>query len=128
MTKISYSLIDNEYKLTIGTPNSINIDVNIEINDNQQIIINEVSATNPEVIELKNITDKDVNLSNYHIKDKSGAEYKFDNIEIIANSYLILYGSDEKNIIENKIYLYQMYWVFLDHLYPLEYMDVSISS
>jgi len=101
----SYSLIDNAYKLTIGTPNIKNIDVDISLDDTKDIIINEVSSYEPEAIELKNITNKDVDLSGYSIMDKSGIVYNFKNIKIKANSYLVLYGSDEASIIDNKIYL-----------------------
>lgn len=103
---ISYSLIDNEYKLTLGTPNGQNIlnETNINNYNKTDIIINEVSI-NPEAIELKNITDKDINLSNYYIKDKSNIKYEFNNITIKSNSYLILYGSETPSITNNKIYL-----------------------
>ena len=102
---ISYSYIDNIYKLTIPTANTKNID-DILINNNEKdIIINEVSSTNPEAIELKNITDRDIELDNYYIRDKSGLSYKLDNVKIKANSYLILYGSEVASNTDNKIYL-----------------------
>ena len=101
----SYSKIDSEYKITVGTPNAKNEDIRPEHNTNKDIVINEVSATNPEAIELKNLTNADVSLSNYYIKDKSGIIYKFDDIKIKANSCLVLYGSEVPNTIDNKIYL-----------------------
>ena len=102
---ISYSKIDNNYQLTLGSPNSKNIQSDEIMVNNKEIIINEVSTTNPEVIELKNLTDKDIDLSNYYIKDKSDIKYQFKDTIIKANSYLILYGSDNSDIIDNKIYL-----------------------
>ena len=101
----SYSLINNKYKLTIATPNTENINIEISDDTTKDIIINEVSATNPEAIELKNLTDKDIDLSNYYIKDKSEIKYQFKDIKIKANSYLVLYGSDKASITDNKIYL-----------------------
>lgn len=101
----SYSLINNHYKLTIGSPSAENIDIEVNNDITKDVIINEVSATYPEAIELKNITDKDINLSNYYIKDKSEIKYKFDNVIIKANSYLVLYGSEVSSIKDNNIYL-----------------------
>ena len=101
----SYSYIDNKYKNTIGTPNAKNIDTPPVTNIEKDIIINEVSATTPEAIELKNITGKEIDLSNYYIKDKNDIIYKFKNTKISGNSYLVLYGSDTPNIKDNKIYL-----------------------
>ena len=101
----SYSLIDNKYKLTIGSPNDTNIDIELDTDTTKDVIINEVSATYPEAIELKNITDKEIDLSNYYIKDKSETKYNFKNVKIPANSYLVLYGSDKPSTKDNKIYL-----------------------
>ncbi|MBQ2873510.1 MAG: CotH kinase family protein [Bacilli bacterium] len=102
---ISYSLIDNNYKLTIGTPYKTNEDIELNFDDTIDVIINEVTIKSPEAIELKNLTDKDIDLSNYYIQDKSGIKYEFKNIKIKANSYLVLYGSDTPSITNNKIYL-----------------------
>jgi len=102
---ISYSLINNKYKLTIGSPNSINKDIKIDNNIIKDVVINEVSSSNPEAVELKNLTSEDIDLSNYTITDSSGVEYQLENIIIKANSYLILYGSDIPEIKDNKIYL-----------------------
>ena len=101
----SYSYINNNYKFTIGTPNAQNIDIESTKNIEQDVIINEVSASNPEAIELKNLTNKDIDLSNYYIKDKSNTIYRFENTKILANSYLVLYGSDTSGNKDNKIYL-----------------------
>lgn len=104
-SNIAYSLIDSKYKLTIGTPNRKNEDIELKNNITKDIIINEISSSNEEAIELRNITNRDINLSKYSIKDKSGVEYKFNDTIIKANSYLVLYGSDTKKLEENKIYL-----------------------
>lgn len=102
---ISYSLIDNQYKLTVSTPNSVNIDEYADYNNDIDVIINEVSIKNNDSIELKNMTNKDIDLTNYFLKDKSGIEYHFKDTKIKANSYLVLYGSDIASISNNKIYL-----------------------
>ena len=102
----AYSLIDNTYKFTIGTPNTSNVDLPTNVNTDHDIIINEVTAsTEPEAIELKNNTDREIDLSSYSIKDKSGTKYQFKDIKIKANSYLVIYGSDKPSIIDNKIYV-----------------------
>lgn len=102
---ISYSLIDNQYKLTISTPNSVNIDEYVDYNNDIDVIINEVSITNGDFIELKNMANKDIDLSNYFLKDKSGVEYHFKDTLIKANSFLVIYGSDVASVTNNKIYL-----------------------
>jgi len=103
ISDISYSLIDNKFKFTIGTPFSPNEDIEVDSNIIKDVIINEVSSTNPEAIELKNITDKDIDLSKYYLKEKSGKKYQFKNIKIKANSYLVVYGSDTESITNNQI-------------------------
>lgn len=102
---ISYSFIENKYETTIGTPNSINILEGIDINNDVDVIINEVSIKDYDSIELKNITNRDIDLSGYFLKDKSGKEYHFKNAKIKANSFLVLYGSDIEYVDNNKIYL-----------------------
>lgn len=101
----SLSLIKNEYKLTIATPYSINEDIEVSNNITKDIIISEVSIKDIDTIELKNITNKDINLNHYSLKDKNGNTYKFKDTIIKDNSYLVVYGSDEASITDNKIYL-----------------------
>ena len=60
----------------------------------KDIIINEVSAVNSEWIELKNITESDINLSKYSITDNSGRLVKLPDVTIEANGYYVMYGSD----------------------------------
>lgn len=90
-----------------------------EKEEDKEIQINEVSSIEAEWIELKNLTNNDINLSNYKIGDKSGKTASLQNLTIKANSFIIVYGSDNyyynKNIytgfhINNsteKIYLYK---------------------
>ena len=101
----SYSLIDNDFVLTIGTPYRKNEIGEVETKKTQDIIINEVTINEPEAIELYNKTDKAISLSGYSIEDKSGIKYEFDKETINANSYLVLYGSDKKETKDGKIYL-----------------------
>ena len=100
---ISYSLINNNYVKTLGTPYKEN--ELIEIDDNNDVIINEVTITSPEAIELYNSTAKDIDLDTYYIEDKSGKKYEFDKTIIKAKSYLALYASDVKEEKDGKIYL-----------------------
>ena len=101
---ISYSLINDNYVNTLGTPYKEN--KLIDVDDNKMdVIINEVTINNPESIELYNTSNEDIDLSGYSIEDKSGASYTFDKITIKANSYLVLYASDNKEIKDGKIYL-----------------------
>ena len=90
-------------KPTIGKANDDNY---IKDNDStKDIIINEVSAVNSEWIELKNITDKDINLSKYSISDNSGKLVKLPNITIKANGYYVLYGSDKYSVYNGNTYI-----------------------
>ena len=102
----SYSYVDDAYYLTIGTPYRENEKTKSDNVSKADIIINEVSITSNDMIELKNLTNSDINLENYYIQDKSGTKYQFDKkTSIKKNSYLVLYGSDKKGIIDNKINL-----------------------
>lgn len=74
------------------------------INYQQDLIINEVSAIDPEAIEIKNLTNETINLSNYTLGDKSGNLMKFPNTKIKPNGYLVVYGSDKYSYKNNKIY------------------------
>lgn len=102
---ISYGLYNNEWHYynypTIGSVNTNKFITNQTTN--QDIIINEVSALNPEAIELKNLTNKTINLSSYSLSDDSGTTMKFPNINIKPNGYLVVYGSDKYSYKNNKI-------------------------
>lgn len=103
---LSYGLYENNwYKYnnpSFGTANQNNYLQETETK--KTVIINEVSAINPEAIELKNITNKDINLSDYSIGDKSGYTYNLPKVTLKANSYITLYGSDNPSYKNNKIY------------------------
>lgn len=77
---------------------------NESIDNIKDIIINEVSSLSPEAIEIKNITEKDINLSNYSIGDKSGKTIKFPNITLKSGKYLTIYGSDKYSYSSGKLY------------------------
>lgn len=106
-SNVSYGLYENNWyyykKPTFGKKNDDKYTTNIEIE--KDIIINEVSSINPEAIELKNITNQNIDLSNYAIGDKSGTITKFPSIKIKANSYLVVYGSDKYSYKNNKVYI-----------------------
>ena len=93
----NFVLSDDDNEIVLSDNNKKEIDV-VHIQNNNIIIkdvqINEVSSMGIEAIELKNLTDKDINLSNYKIGDKSGKLASLSNITIKANSYVVVYGSD----------------------------------
>ena len=55
----------------------------------KEIRINEVEAVNKDVIELKNLADKDIDLSNYYLMDNSDTKQVLSGT-IKANSYLVI--------------------------------------
>lgn len=75
-----------------------------DIDKTKEIIITEVSSIGTEAIEIKNITNKDINLSDYSIGDKSGKTMKFPNITLKSGNYLVVYGSDNYRYSQGKIY------------------------
>ena len=101
----AYSLIDDKFEITIGTPFKENQNIKKEENNKSDVIINEVTINSPESIELKNVTDKDIKLNGYHLEDKSGAKYEFKDTTIKANSYLVVYASDKAEEKNGKIYV-----------------------
>lgn len=105
-SNLSYGLYEgNWYKYnntTFGKENNDNY-----LGDERivkDLIINEVSSIGVEVIELKNISGNDINLSNYSIGDKSGYTYNLPNITLKKDAYIILYGSDKASF-NDKIYV-----------------------
>lgn len=76
----------------------------LDVDNSRDIIINEVSSLNEEFIELKNVTKNSINLKKYSIKDKSGKEMNFPDVEISGGGYLVVYGSDEYSYSKGKIY------------------------
>ncbi len=76
--------------------------------DDRKIVINEVSALNPEAIEIKNVSEETINLKNYKIGDKSSKPVNLPNIELKPNSYHVVYSSNNFSINnrDDVIYLY----------------------
>lgn len=89
----AYSLIDNNYKITLGMPGEQNVD--LKPIDKQELIINEVSSVNPEAIELRNLSNHEIDLTNYYLMNKKGEKVSLNNLKIKANAYLVLYSTDE---------------------------------
>lgn len=106
-TNVSMGLYnDNWYyynEPTFGKENTNNYRVTID--STKDIVINEVSAIGTEAIEIKNITNYDIDLSNYSIGDKGGNVIKFPKITLKKDGYLTLYGSDNYSYNNGKIYL-----------------------
>jgi len=100
----SFSYLDNDYKITIGTPERENILEQVVITKEKDITINEVVSIENEAIELKNNTDKDIDLKYYSIGDKTGVKASLKGLVIKANSYVVIYGSDNYSYANNKLY------------------------
>lgn len=72
-----------------------------------QIIINELlpnpqgKDTEGEFIELKNLSDLEINLAGWQIKDKSGKTYTFNQEKIPAQGFLVLAYSQSKITLNN---------------------------
>jgi len=99
---ISYGLYNDEWKYysnnSIGKSNTNNY---IKDTVTKDIIINEVSF---DKIELFNLTNKDINLSNYSIEDNSKTKVNLPNVNLKANSYYIIYTSDTYSYNNDKLY------------------------
>ena len=105
-SNLSYGLYQNEwYKYNLPSFGKSNTNNYLKSELIKDVIINEVSASNTEAIELKNVTNQNISLKEYSIGDKSGAIYNLPNITIKANSYITLYGSDKASYKNNKVYL-----------------------
>lgn len=106
-SNISYGLYEESWyrynNPSFGKENSNNYLKNNDIL--KDIVINEVSSITNEMIELKNISDQDLNLSNYSIGDKSGYTYKLPSITLKSGSYITLYGSDKPGYSNKKVYV-----------------------
>ncbi len=89
-SNLSYGLYKDKWYLynypSFGKENSNNY---LKDEIEKKIIINEVSVYPKEMIELKNISDSDINLKGYSIGDKSGVKYDLTNV-IKKDSYLAL--------------------------------------
>jgi len=87
---------------SIGKENSNNYIENQ--NFEKELAINEVSILPTEIIEIKNLTNNDINLSTYSIADKSGVKSKLPNVVLKPNSYYLVYGSDNYSYSNKKLY------------------------
>ena len=117
---LSYGLFDDKWYLysipSFGKENTNNYLYGETKKEEKKLIINEVSIYPKEAIEIKNISDSDINLEGYSISDKSGKEYNFKKQVIksggvlsfntttlgfsINNSNEILYLYHEKNMVD----------------------------
>ena len=74
------------------------------------VFINEVSTYPKEAVELKNIGEEDINLSEYSISDKSGNQYHFKNNHVIKKKGYIYFNASTLGMSINNtnevIYLY----------------------
>ncbi|MBQ7136973.1 MAG: CotH kinase family protein [Bacilli bacterium] len=104
---LSYGYYSDSWQLystnTFGEENSSSYIKNMNVA--KSIQINEVSAVGVEGVELKNLTNNDINLSNYSIGDKSGTMTSLPDIVLKANSFITLYGSDYYSYHNGIIYL-----------------------
>lgn len=89
-SQMSVGIFNNEWYIykesSFGEENKDNY-LNVVENSKKNIIINEVSLNQ---VELKNKSDKVVDLSSYSISDKSGVIKNLAGKEIKANGYLVL--------------------------------------
>lgn len=94
-------------KSTMGSKNSDEYydDVLGILNKDKNLIITEVSSVYKEAVEIKNISDKNINLNGYKIGDKSGTVKSIGNVNIKANGYYVYYGLNLNNS-DEVVYLY----------------------
>jgi len=104
---ISLGYYDNKWlyysENSIGSENKDNYVNNYEYE--KELIINEVSILPSEVIELKNVSNNSINLSNYYISDKSGVKSKLPNVNLKSGGYYLLYASDRYSYSNGRLYI-----------------------
>ena len=100
---ISYGRYNNKWHYYNNPSFGMENDINYlhDIVTEKDIIINEVSESS---LELRNISDRDINLSTYSIGDKSGKTTKLPNVNLKKDGYIILYESDNYAYKNGKIY------------------------
>lgn len=74
-------------------------------NKDKDLLITEVSSVYKEGIEIKNISDKNINLNGYKIGDKSGSVKSIGNVTVKSNGYYVYYGLNLNNS-DEIVYLY----------------------
>ena len=107
----SYGLYNDKwhiyYQTSFGSANKNNFATG-EIAKN--VVINEVSIYPKEALELKNMSDKDIDLRGYYLSDKSGKKYDLKNKTIKKDGYLVLSSGTLGFNINNsneELFLYQ---------------------
>ncbi len=83
-----------------------NVCINEVVYSNKSVLEDSFGET-PDLIELYNASDKDVNLSNWLIIDDTtkSTYWKFPNVVIPAKSFLVLYASGRDGVFENELHL-----------------------
>ena len=90
------------YNATFGKENSNETQSFITTGNNEAgVVINEVTNT---AIELKNVTDKDIDLKNYRIKGNNNYIMTFPSVTIKAGKFLVIYESSKYSYSNGKIY------------------------
>lgn len=92
---------------TMGRVNSDKFynDIHSITNKDKSLIITEVSSVYKEGVEIKNISDKSINLNGYKIGDKSGDIKTLGNVSVKAKGYYVYYGLNLNNS-DEIVYLY----------------------
>jgi len=95
---------------TNSTKGSVNSDfyyenINDIVNLKKKLVINEVSSVYNEGVEIKNISDDNINLGGYKIGDKSGVIKSLDSVVIKPFGYYVYYGLSLNNS-DEVVYLY----------------------
>ena len=96
--------LDDESKNIIISDNLKREVTKLNISNNittKEVRINEVVAIGNDAIELKNLTNEDIVLSNYEISDNSGVLVSLKDVKIKALGYAVLYGSDSYYVDSN---------------------------
>lgn len=90
------------YTSTLGKKNDASGSISIlnESNQEKALMITEVSST---AIEIKNISEKDINLKDYKLSG-NGSPMNFPDVTIKSNGYITIYESDNYSYTKGVIY------------------------
>ena len=103
-TNYSYGLYNDVWHLysenSLGKENGANF---VKEDVTKNIVINEVSL-NPEAIEIKNISNDNINLKGYSMALGNGKKFDFPEISINAKGFLVVDGSDSYAFRDGVIY------------------------